>query len=102
MHDLKAAAAWHRDMHNEAVFRRNSLSPNAKEEVCAHYEDRIKYHTLAAQALETWAWQAENGADVIFDCEDNTFVCETFDAQFRHDEPMFSVWQAMKGDEDNE
>lgn len=97
MPDLKAAAERLRSQVSE--YRdSNYLNSDQNADNRARHESLMESVVLAAQALEAWAWQQEKGADVQYDIEDDSFVCDTFNGQYRRCTPLGAVMAAMEGE----
>ena len=83
MDDLKAAAAELRSM---------------CDDICGH--PCAESVSLAAQALEAWAWQQEQGAKVKQCWTGERWFCQVADGEYVADTPLGAVLEAMEGEKD--
>lgn len=81
MPDLKAAAKWLRETAG------NYLTAQERE-----------HNEIAAQALEAWAWQEEQGAKVKQCWTGERWFCDVADGEYVADTPLGAVLAAMEGE----
>lgn len=101
MHDLKAAAKLMRVALAEARSDQVILDVKADLDMATQIDFVCDSLSLAAQALEAWAWQQQTGA-LTQPGDNGWWVCisgdgsKTYDA----DTPLGAVLAAMKGERD--
>ena len=100
MADLKAAAKRYRESaeQSQKALRIWEAALNK------YYRDRLEASasdaTIAAQALEAWAWQQKMEAKVKPCWTGERWFCQVADGEYVADTPLGCVLAAMEGEKD--